>query len=95
MGLGKFPHPQPDMGIPAVSYCYHGDGSRESIPDGDLPISILRRGGGGAKSAARKGAGTTIAWICVPTTHASPPWPHVMGYGATPTSAGSEVTRRT
>jgi hypothetical protein len=41
MGLGKFPHTQPDMGIPAVSYCYHGDGSWESIPDGDLPIAIL------------------------------------------------------
>jgi hypothetical protein len=41
MGLEKFPHSQPDMGIPAVSYCYHGDGSRESIPDGDLPIAIL------------------------------------------------------
>jgi hypothetical protein len=41
MGLGKFPHPQPDMGIPAVSYCYHGDRSGESIPDGDLPIAIL------------------------------------------------------
>jgi hypothetical protein len=23
-----------------VSYCYHGDGSGESIPDGDLPIAI-------------------------------------------------------
>jgi hypothetical protein len=31
------------MGIPAVSYCYHGDGSGESIPDGDLPIAILGR----------------------------------------------------
>jgi hypothetical protein len=41
MGLGKFPQPQPDMRIPAVSYCYHGDGSGESIPDGDLPIAIL------------------------------------------------------
>jgi hypothetical protein len=41
MGLGKFPHPQLDMGIPAVSYCYNGDGSGESIPDGDLPIAIL------------------------------------------------------
>jgi hypothetical protein len=29
------------MGIPTVSYCYHGDGSGESIPDGDLPIAIL------------------------------------------------------
>jgi hypothetical protein len=28
------------MGIPVVSYCYHGDGSGESIPDGDLPIAI-------------------------------------------------------
>jgi hypothetical protein len=41
MGLGKFPHPQPDMGIPAVSYCYHRDESEESIPDEDLPIAIL------------------------------------------------------
>jgi hypothetical protein len=43
MGLGKFPHPQLDMGIPAVSYCYHGDGSGESIPNGDLPIAICGR----------------------------------------------------
>jgi hypothetical protein len=41
MGMGKFSHPQPDMGIPAVSHCYHVDGSGESIPDGDLPIAIL------------------------------------------------------
>jgi hypothetical protein len=41
MGLEKFSHPQPDMGIPAVLYCYHRDGSGESIPDGDLPIAIL------------------------------------------------------
>jgi hypothetical protein len=45
MSLGKFPHPQPDMGIPAVSYCYHGDVSGESIPDGDLPIAILVHSG--------------------------------------------------
>jgi hypothetical protein len=45
MGLEKFPHPQPDMGIPAVSYCDHGDRSGESIPDGDLPIAILSHRG--------------------------------------------------
>jgi hypothetical protein len=28
---GKIPHPQPDIGIPVVSYCYHRDGSGESI----------------------------------------------------------------
>jgi hypothetical protein len=46
MGLGKFPHPQPGMGIPVVLNCYRGDGSGESIPDGDLPIAIFngRRG---------------------------------------------------
>jgi hypothetical protein len=38
MGLGKFPHPQLDMGIPAVLYCYHGDGSGESIADGIYPM---------------------------------------------------------
>jgi hypothetical protein len=46
MGLQKFPHPQPDMRIPAVSYCYHGDESGESIPDGDLAIAILKQGPG-------------------------------------------------
>ena len=39
MGLGKFPHPSLYMGIPVVSYCCHGDGSGELIPDGDLPIA--------------------------------------------------------
>jgi hypothetical protein len=39
MGLGKFPHPSLYMGIPMVSYCCHGDGSGEFIPDGDLPIA--------------------------------------------------------
>jgi hypothetical protein len=46
MGLEKFPHPQSDMGIPTVSYYYHGDGSEESIPDGNLPIAILGRAPG-------------------------------------------------
>jgi len=39
MGLGKFLHPSLYMGIPVVSYCCHGDGSDEFIPDGDLPIA--------------------------------------------------------
>jgi hypothetical protein len=42
MGLEKFPHPQLGVGIPVVSNCYRGDGSSESIPDGDLPIAIIR-----------------------------------------------------
>jgi hypothetical protein len=37
VGMGD---PQPDMGIPAVSYCYYRNGSGESVPDGDLPIAI-------------------------------------------------------
>jgi len=39
MGVGKFPHPSFYMEIPMVSYCCHGDGSGEFIPDGDLPIA--------------------------------------------------------
>jgi hypothetical protein len=41
-----------------VSYCYHGDGSGESIPDGDLPIANARWGlGAGAVRAAGSGPG--------------------------------------
>ena len=32
------------MGIPMVSYCYHGDGSGVFIPDGDLPIANTKHG---------------------------------------------------
>jgi hypothetical protein len=39
MGLGKFHHPQLVMEIPVVSNCYHGDGSGESMSNGDLPIA--------------------------------------------------------
>jgi hypothetical protein len=63
MGLEKFPHPQPDMGIPAVSYCYHGDRSGESIPDRDLPIAILTHN----RSHA---SGCHTLWMAAP-----PPWP--------------------
>jgi hypothetical protein len=39
-GSGEITPPVIVYGILVVSYCYHGDGSRESIPNGDLPIVI-------------------------------------------------------
>jgi hypothetical protein len=39
-GSGEITPPVIVYGILVVSYCYHGDGSGESIPNGDLPIVI-------------------------------------------------------
>jgi hypothetical protein len=52
MGLGKFPHPQLDMGITALSYYYHRDGSEERIyPWSSLTstVSLATSGVGGRR----------------------------------------------
>ena len=76
MGLEKFPHPSLYMGIPVVSYCCHGDGSGEFIPDGDLPIAntsvttwlavdwrvaLVYRG---CSTSLKDGTSIFLAWQC-------------------------------